>query len=171
MKDIFEEIGKVLSETAETVSNKAGEVVEIQRVRSQMNTLKRSNTRDFKDMGLLIYEKFKNGEVIDTELVTICEGIEKRENACEELEQQLAEAKGAAKCPKCGKMLGKSMIFCPYCGINVEKEKKKETAAVENGENEPKAAETEKTKSKEAEEAEPATADKPEDSEQGETIA
>ena len=27
MKDIFEEIGKVLSETAETVSNKAGEVV------------------------------------------------------------------------------------------------------------------------------------------------
>ena len=78
MKDIFEEIGKVLSETAETVSNKAGEVVETQRIRSQMNTLKRSNTRDFKDMGMLIYEKFKNGEVIDTELVTICEEIEKR---------------------------------------------------------------------------------------------
>ena len=63
------------------------------------------------------------------------------------------------------------MIFCPYCGINVEKEKKKETAAAENGKNEPKAAETEKTKPKEAEEAEPATADKPEDSAQGETIA
>ena len=101
MKDIFEEIGKVLSETAETVSNKAGEVVEIQRVRSQMNTLKRSNTRDFKDMGLLIYEKFKNGEVIDTELVTICEQIEKRENACEELEQQLAEQPNVRNAGKC----------------------------------------------------------------------
>ena len=185
MKDIFEEIGKVLSETAETVSNKAGEVVGAQRVRSQMNTLKRSNTRDFKDMGLLIYEKFKNGEVIDTELVTICEEIEKRENACEELEQQLAEAKGASKCPKCGKMLGKSMIFCPYCGINVEEEKEaaaeakeenepeadeaKETEEAKTKEAEPEATESEEPKEPKAEESE--TADKSEDPAQGETMA
>ena len=187
MKDIFEEIGKVLSETAETVSNKAGEVVGEQRVRSQMNTLKRSNARDFKDMGLLIYEKFKNGEVIDTELVTICEEIEKRENTCEELEQQLAEAKGASKCPKCGKMLCKSMIFCPYCGINVEEEKEKAAAAeaeesepeaeeAETGEAEPKTAEPEETKEEKREPEEskpekPETSDKPEDTAQGETIA
>ena len=96
MKDIFEEIGKVLSETAETVSNKAGEVVETQRIRSQMNTLKRSNTRDFKDMGLLIYEKFKNGEVIDLTQVEyqIMELFLKNQNVALDRNQILTEIWG-----------------------------------------------------------------------------
>lgn len=116
MKDFLEGLGKKLTETAGVVSNKAGEVVEIQRIRNQINTLSRSNERDYKDIGSMIYDKYKAGEVIDTEMVCICEEIAKREEAAAELEKLLADVKGEALCPACKKAVGKDMIFCPYCG-------------------------------------------------------
>ena len=39
MKDFFEDLGKRLGATAETVTNRAGEAIEIQRLKSQIRTL------------------------------------------------------------------------------------------------------------------------------------
>ena len=41
MKDFFENFGKRFGETAEMVTNKAGEMIEIQRVESQIDVYKR----------------------------------------------------------------------------------------------------------------------------------
>ena len=128
MKEFIEGIGKILSETAENVGNKAGEVVESQRIRNQLNTLKRSNTRDFRDMGQMVYEKFQGGEVIDPELVSICEEIARREDTCAELEKVIADMKGAIKCSNCGKPVGKGMNFCPYCGVPADEGEEEDAA-------------------------------------------
>ena len=120
MRDFLEDLGKKIGETAETFTNKAGEVVEVQRIRNQIRTMERSNERDFRDIGRMIYDKYKEGEVIDTEMVCICEEIEKREEAAEEMEKMIADVKGAVICQNCQKPLGKGMSFCPYCGEKVE---------------------------------------------------
>ena len=119
MKDFLEGLGKKLTETAGVVSNKAGEVVEVQRIRNQIHTLSRSNERDYKDIGSMIYDKYKAGVVIDPEMACICEEIAKREEVAAELEKLLADVKGNALCPVCGKAVGKDMIFCPYCGAKL----------------------------------------------------
>lgn len=98
------------------VSNKAGEVVEVQRIRNQIHTLSRSNERDYRDIGSMIYDKYKAGEVIDPEMACICEEIAKREEVASELEKLLADVKGEVLCPECKKTVGKDMTFCPYCG-------------------------------------------------------
>ena len=46
MKDFFENFGKRFGETAEMVTNKAGEMIEIQRVKSQIRDLARENAVD-----------------------------------------------------------------------------------------------------------------------------
>jgi ssDNA-binding Zn-finger/Zn-ribbon topoisomerase 1 len=156
MKEFIEGIGKILSDTAETVGNKAGEVVESQRIRNQLNTLKRSNNRDLRDMGQMIYDKFQDGEVIDPELVPICEEIARREDSCAELEKVIADMKGAVKCPKCGKPVGKGMNFCPYCGVPAENEEEAEEDVAEEavtGEAADAAEETEKVQEDSEEEA------------------
>lgn len=116
MKDFLEGLGKRLAETAEVVSNKAGEAVEIQRIRNQIHTMSRSNDRDYRDIGSMIYDKYKAGEVIDPEMACICEEIAKREEVAAELEKLLADVKGESVCPECQKTVGKDMVFCPYCG-------------------------------------------------------
>ena len=46
MKDFFEELGKYIGETATIVGNKAGEVIETQKLKSQVRSLTHENTVD-----------------------------------------------------------------------------------------------------------------------------
>ena len=131
MRDFFEDLGKRLGETAESLTNRASEVVEVQRIRGQIRALDRNNERDYRDIGRMIYEKYKNGEVIDTEMVCICEEIEKREATAEEMEQMIADSKGTTVCPNCHANLTPDMAYCPQCGEKVpeEEEEPEEEAA------------------------------------------
>ena len=45
MKDFFEDLGKRLSETAEAVTAKAGDAIEIQKLKAQIRELARGNAR------------------------------------------------------------------------------------------------------------------------------
>ena len=157
MRDFFEDLGKRLGETAESLTNRASEVVEVQRIRGQIRALDRNNERDYRDIGRMIYEKYKNGEVIDTEMVCICEEIEKREATAEEMEQMIADSKGTTVCPNCHANLTPDMAYCPQCGEKVpEEEEEPEEAEEEEVE---EAAETEVEVAEEtAEEAETAAA-------------
>ena len=51
MKDFFENFGKRFGETAEMVTNKAGEMIEIQRVKSQIRDFARENAVDMMELG------------------------------------------------------------------------------------------------------------------------
>ena len=50
-------------------------------------------TGDFKDIGRMVYEKFQKGEVGDTEYISLCEEIEKREEEVEKQEEQIVKIK------------------------------------------------------------------------------
>ena len=58
MRDFIEDLGKRLGETAESLTNRASEVVEVQRIRGQIRALDRNNERDYRDIGRMIYEKY-----------------------------------------------------------------------------------------------------------------
>ena len=64
--------------------------MEVQKIKSNIRSLKRANDRDYIDIGKMVYEKFQNGEVSDISYVTLSEAIEKRE---EEIEHQEDEDK------------------------------------------------------------------------------
>ena len=79
MKDFFEDIVDRISDTAETVGKK-GEVVEVQKIKGKIRTLERNNRRDFRDLGRMVYERYKNGEVQEGEFFDLCENISERED-------------------------------------------------------------------------------------------
>ena len=116
MKDFFEELGKYIGETATTVGNKAGEVIETQKLKSQVRSLTHENTVDLLELGRGVYEQYKSGAVLDEKVEGLCEAISSREESIAEFEEKISAIKGAGKCPNCGKMVAKEMVFCPYCG-------------------------------------------------------
>lgn len=128
MKSFFEDLGRKIGETAETVTNKAGEAVEIQRLRNQIRALERGNERDYAELGKMVYDHYKEGEVVDSEAIGICDAIQNREESIEKYEQQISDVKGDVTCDGCGKSVARDMAYCPHCGSKVpEQTESKET--------------------------------------------
>ena len=122
MKDFFEDLGKRLGETAETVTNKAGEAIEIQRLKGKVRRLARENAVDLMEMGRMIYDSYTAGGEVSEEAEPLCRAISSREAGMKKYNKKIAELKGAFECQSCGKMVGKDMSFCPYCGAKAEEE-------------------------------------------------
>ncbi|MEF9915885.1 MAG: zinc ribbon domain-containing protein [Lachnospiraceae bacterium] len=131
MRDFFEDLGKKLSETAESVSKKTEEVVEIQKLKSQIRTMERNNDRDIFDLGKMVFERYNNGEIIDAESKALCEEIFNRDMAMDNYEDQIAQMRGLGMCPVCQSHIEKSMMYCPKCGSKLYEEDPKEEAPKE----------------------------------------
>ena len=116
MKAFFEDLGKRLGETAETVTTKAGEAMEIQKLKGQIRTLERGNDTDLIDLGHIIYQRFLDGEDVGEEASGLCEAIQSRKESIAEYEQKISDVKGDFQCGECGKTVAKGMAYCPYCG-------------------------------------------------------
>ena len=122
MGDFFDDLGKRITETADAVSKKTEEVVETQKIKTQIRSLKRNLERDFEDLGIMLYGKFQKGEEVAGECVELCEVIKKREENIAEYEREIAEMKGEALCSNCSNPADKNMNFCPGCGTKLGKE-------------------------------------------------
>lgn len=116
MRNFLEDLGKRLGETAESVTNKAGEAMEIQKLKSQIRTLERENDSDLAELGLAVYDQFKAGTEVGEEAAGLCEAIQSREESIAECLQKISDVKGDSQCEDCGKTVGKGMAYCPFCG-------------------------------------------------------
>lgn len=162
MGTFWEDLGKKFGETAETVTNKAGEVMEIQKLKNQIRALENGNESDFIDLGHMVYEQFQKGETMSVEMTGLCEAIQSREESIGEYEKQIAEVKGDFECGSCGRKVAKGMSYCPYCGEKAPEEFK-EKAAEYAEELKEKAAGAAESLAEKASEAAEKAADKAED--------
>lgn len=133
LKDNLGNLGKAISEKAEVVAKKTGEAVEVvakkteetvevQKIKSQIRVLDRSNERDLKDIGKMIYDRYQKGEAVDTEFVDLCEAIAEREVSIDDYKKEVAKIKGLDVCPKCKEHVEPSVVYCPKCGAKIEQE-------------------------------------------------
>ena len=95
MADFFEDLGKKITEVADDFGRRAGDTIETQKIKSQILSLRRANERDYLDIGRMVYEKFRDGELFGTDFITICEAIEKRDEEIEKKESELDKFKEA----------------------------------------------------------------------------
>ena len=93
MTDLFGNLGKKLAEVANDVTKVTGDTLEIQKLKSDIRSLKRGNERDYMDMGKYIFDKFQKNEIIDTDLIALCEAVEKRNEEVEKIEVEIARIK------------------------------------------------------------------------------
>ena len=131
MASFWKDLGKIVSEKAEVVAKKTGEVadvvvkkteqtVEVQKIKSQIHVMQRNNDRDYRDIGKMVYDKFKNGEGADAEYIELCDAIAEREVAIAKAKEEMAKVKGLDICPECESHIEPDASFCPKCGAKVE---------------------------------------------------
>ena len=88
-KDVLDDIGRVISGAADTVSRKTGELVELTRLKNQIFNLEREIKRDYADLGKMIYEQYLETGILDETLLPICQGITKKEILVEQYEGEI----------------------------------------------------------------------------------
>ena len=84
MADFFEDLGKKISDVAEDLGKKG-----------KIRSLKRANERDFLEIGKMVYDKFKSGEVSDLDYTGLCESIEKRDEEAAQHQDEIQKIKEA----------------------------------------------------------------------------
>ena len=94
MADFFSVLGKKISDVAEDLGKKTEETVEVQKIKSNIRSLKRANERDFIDIGKMVYDKFHEGAISDTDCIVLCEAIEKREEEIVRQQEEVNKIKG-----------------------------------------------------------------------------
>ena len=94
MADFFDTLGQRISDVATDLGKKTEDTLEIQKIKSDIRGLKRANDRDFRDIGLMIYEKYEKGEEMEESYREICEAISKREDDIERQEEEIVRIKG-----------------------------------------------------------------------------
>ena len=97
MVDFFEDLGRKISDVANDIGKKTEDTIEIQKLKSDMRTLRRANDRDLMDMGRMVYDKFVQGEISDLDYVAVCESIEKRD---EEMKRRFSISEGKSSVRK-----------------------------------------------------------------------
>ena len=68
--------------------------IDFEKKKNEIYGLKRDSERDMTEIGRLVYERFKQGEVVDTDFIALCEAIEKRGEQTEVCKQEIARIKG-----------------------------------------------------------------------------
>lgn len=133
MTSIFEKIKGTVVEKAKLVSEKTEEVVsdvakkteqtvEVQKIKVQIHTMERNNERDYKDIGKMIYDRFKKGEGVDGEFIELCDAIAEREDVIAKAKQEIAKVKGLDVCAQCDTHIEPGVKFCPNCGAKTDTE-------------------------------------------------
>ena len=93
MADFFEELGKRISEVTQEIGKKTEDTIEIQKMKSEIRSLKRGNERDYIDLGKSVYDRFQKSEVVDLEFIPLCESVEKKEEEIEKYEAMIRKIK------------------------------------------------------------------------------
>lgn len=89
MKDFFEDMKKMVTETVDTVSNKTGEMIEVQKLKNQIRSIENEKRRDFAELGMKLYQKYEDGEILEPEFMELCDSIKDRAEKIKDLEKDL----------------------------------------------------------------------------------
>ncbi|MEW9097378.1 MAG: hypothetical protein AB2417_20075 [Clostridiaceae bacterium] len=86
-------IAKTVGDGAATVAKKSGEIVETSKLNLNISSEKNNIEKLYKEIGEMIFEKYKNGAMIDVDLEEACKSIEESHKNIEKIKEKIEEIK------------------------------------------------------------------------------
>ena len=112
---IFEETVVKAKEIADITGKKAGEIINLQKLRVSAATVSSQIAKLYEVLGRLHYDAVKSGTTNMSEADTVAEIDEKRDELVE-LKSKIAQAKGKRICAACKAPNLAEAVFCHQCG-------------------------------------------------------
>lgn len=119
MNEIFDKIGKTITEASQAVGEKTKFVTDIAKLNCRISTLEHSLLQSYAELGK---EYFANNK--DNPAENVAELVNEIKAAIEtiaEMKAQLLSIKGVVACQECGAENSIDNNFCGKCGAKLEK--------------------------------------------------
>jgi len=127
----FGDLGKKVSEAAQTAVKKSGELVEITKLNMSIGSEEEKIQKLYAKMGKAIYDMYCSGEDIPEALKEDCEAIKGHEQAIEGFRAKIREIKNSSVCANCGAEIDNESAFCSKCGAKIESKEEAKTESKE----------------------------------------
>lgn len=119
--DFFENVKRAVSDTAQTVSKTSGKVADKVKTRYSIYDMNGEIKRILGEIGLEIYQSYKNDEAeLSESILEKCRELDAKNEMIEAAESKLDSKKGTATCKNCGEKIVKNAVFCHKCGSRVD---------------------------------------------------
>ena len=92
-KDIWDDIGRAVTGAADTVSRKAGELMDVTKLKNQIYSLEREIRKDYEALGKIVCERYTEEGTTEKEFESICEEIARREILIDQYEGEIDDRK------------------------------------------------------------------------------
>ncbi|NLG86651.1 MAG: zinc-ribbon domain-containing protein [Firmicutes bacterium] len=110
-----------VKQQASSLGTKAAEKTQELRLQSEINDLKSQISAKQTNLGVLIYQMYKEDRGNYDALLPICHEIDELEKEIAEIEQKIAELRAKpGRCPKCGHNNVSNARFCANCGTSLQ---------------------------------------------------
>lgn len=124
MSDIFEKVGRTLSDTGRAVSEKTKQVGDVVRLNAKIISEERSISDNYVKIGKTYYDNFSDNPSPDFEEAV--NAITASIDAIKDMKTQILAIRGMVKCAECGANASSEDSFCGKCGAKLEKPEPKE---------------------------------------------
>ena len=115
--EIFDNIKSVVTDTAQVITKKSGELFEASKIQLSILELNRHVRKLYNDIGRLTYGSVECGEDNAGEIQMKCDIIKAKLAKIEILKSD--EVKSEYRCPVCGKPNDINDRYCSSCGVNM----------------------------------------------------
>jgi ribosomal protein L40E len=116
----FENVKGTVKKTASIAYEKSSQIIEITKLNFQISDMEATVDKYFKELGMKVYEEYKNGSEINEESKVSCESIDAKYEEIEELKNQIAALKNVNICPECSFANPQDNNYCAKCGAKLE---------------------------------------------------
>lgn len=122
--DFFDKLGKKVSDTYNSASEKTGKLARETKLRMMISETRENQKQLFENLGQEFYKKFLNrrDEEVAIGFIEGFKEIDKSEEVIKDYENEILTLKGLQNCPKCGEPFNINFDFCPKCGYKHEEE-------------------------------------------------
>lgn len=115
--DFVENVKDVISNAAQTVAEKSGEILEKSKVQYSIFDLNNDIKKLYTEIGRLAYQTFKTDDDNSDEIKMKCEIISAKLAKIEVLKNNPSSV--GFKCPSCGRKTDGADNYCPSCGASM----------------------------------------------------
>ncbi len=133
---IFEDFGKMVSDTYKSATKASGKLVEEGKLKFMISDNEAEMRDIFETLGREYCECYFKNELLDNaKFENEFEELKRMQIENEQARNKILELKGYHKCENCQKEIRTEHLFCEFCGVEqpkiVEEEEKKEEVEVE----------------------------------------
>lgn len=118
--DLFEQIGKRLTDVGQNVAQQTKNLADVTQLNSAISDKEKKISQLYLSVGQQYYEGYKEGRF--SEYQDIVEEIDALYAEIAQNRERIKQIKGVVKCPKCGADVPLNAAFCNACGTKMERE-------------------------------------------------